>query len=267
MTSLRFDHVKLLPERQLGMHTQPTWELSWVISGHGSRTVGNTLTEFRAGEIVLIPPEMPHCWCFDDDGLEIENITVVFPSSLMERVAAVPEFAVLRERLVPSAGAMEIAGRERDRIEALLTEMDSAPEAERVAMLLQILVVASRGSDRNVAGTFSPSPCEKRMRQVEIFVRCNFQRKITVTDVSSHVGMNRTAFCSWFKDTRGVSFVTYLNGFRIDHACYLLDKQTHNIAAVAYECGFGDLPHFTRTFRRAKGCSPREYRRRSTVAP
>jgi AraC-like DNA-binding protein len=40
---------------------------------------------------------------------------------------------------------------------------------------------------------------------------------------------------------------------RLDHAMRLLTTPTlahHNIAAVAYAAGFGDLSYFNRTFRR-----------------
>lgn len=38
--TVHFDHVFLKPVEQIGMHKQPTWELSFVVTGSGVRTIG-----------------------------------------------------------------------------------------------------------------------------------------------------------------------------------------------------------------------------------
>ena len=69
------------------------WELSYVITGSGTRIVGDLMETFSNGEVVLIPPNIPHCWSFDknihDDKGKIENITIIFPDSLFDKCAYV----------------------------------------------------------------------------------------------------------------------------------------------------------------------------------
>jgi AraC-like DNA-binding protein len=56
---------------------------------------------------------------------------------------------------------------------------------------------------------------------------------------------------------------------RIARACERLAVSGDNIAAIACDAGFADHAHFTRTFGRVAGCTPRWYRERtqSTRSP
>lgn len=73
--SIQFDYVKLKPSEQIGSHQQPTWELSLIIKGEGIRTIAEESEQFKSGEVVLVPPEVSHCWQFNDNVDKIENIT------------------------------------------------------------------------------------------------------------------------------------------------------------------------------------------------
>lgn len=64
---IEIHHVKLSPEEQIGSHRHSSWELSYVIKGNGKRTTGDCCDVFEAGDLVLVPPDMPHCWTFDRD--------------------------------------------------------------------------------------------------------------------------------------------------------------------------------------------------------
>jgi len=46
---------------------------------------------------------------------------------------------------------------------------------------------------------------------------------------------------------------------RFDRACSLLEgAASPSLAAIAYECGYSDQPHFTREFRALAGITPSE---------
>ena len=66
-----------------------------------------------------------------------------------------------------------------------------------------------------------------------------------------------------FKRAVGLSFTEYVRDARIGRAKEHLAGSRHQIADVAFTCGFGSLSQFNRTFLKAVGCTPREYRRRT----
>lgn len=57
-------------------------------------------------------------------------------------------------------------------------------------------------------------------------------------------------------------FRSFLNHYRVGHACRLLDQGDRDtkLIAIAQDSGFASLPSFNRAFRALRGCSPSEYR-------
>ena len=58
-------------------------------------------------------------------------------------------------------------------------------------------------------------------------------------------------------------FRTFLNHYRVEHACTLLgdrDRAADKLIAIAYDSGFASLPSFNRVFRETRGCPPSQYR-------
>lgn len=64
-----------------------------------------------------------------------------------------------------------------------------------------------------------------------------------------------TAFKAHFK----VGVREYLTNLRINHACALMEQGYTCIKDIAALCGYGDPLYFSRSFRKAMYCSPREY--------
>lgn len=52
-----YDCVNLSPSEQIGMHSQPDWELSYILQGHGRRQIGAAESPFSEGDMVLVVPE------------------------------------------------------------------------------------------------------------------------------------------------------------------------------------------------------------------
>lgn len=89
---------------------------------------------------------------------------------------------------------------------------------------------------------------------------CNARREISLDDVARHVGMNRASFCVFFKKATGKTFVNYLNEYRIELACKLLEEKKMAVSEICYQAGFNNVPYFNRVFKKLKGVAPTEYK-------
>ena len=56
--------------------------------------------------------------------------------------------------------------------------------------------------------------------------------------------------------------VDYLNMYRIDSACRMLRVSGCSVTEAGFSCGFNDLSYFVKTFKKYKGVTPKQYRKR-----
>lgn len=259
-----FDDVCLFPEEQIGLHTQDTWEISWVIIGSGTWLVGDVSEPFQSGDVVMIPPGMPHCWYFDKDPTDgnkhVANITMTFGDGFLRDCPKVfPELAAPLEKLRKKDVAIKFGNKKADAISALLMEMRGLEAAERIPLMLKVLLAAvSEGEEQIIGKCNKIGRKQQQMDKVRIYVICNAGRHITLDDVAHHVGMCRAAFCVFFKKATGKTFVQYLNEYRVEQACRLLAQKSMNVSEVCYHVGFNNVPYFNRLFKRMKGKTPTE---------
>ena len=263
-----FDHVRITPDKQIGRHSQSGYELDYIITGRGIRTLGSVSEPFQEGEVVLVPPEVPHQWSFDptavDRGGCIENISFHFPPTFPEKLAEVfPDLSQKMMRLQDLTEAVRYEGVARERLVKLLMDIDSvAPDARNADAVSLMDEMANLGNAVRVSSISKLSSTEKRLEKIRIYVRCNYARPVTIEEIASYVGMNRTAFCAFYKKATGKTFITALNDFRLEMAAQLLRSHPEMpVSDIAESVGFGTLPHFVRCFTKWKGVSPGKWRK------
>ncbi|ADV42703.1 AraC family transcriptional regulator [Bacteroides helcogenes] len=263
--SFFFNSVHLTPEEQIGQHEQSTWELSYILVGSGVRLIGGTKEPFQSGEVVLIPPGIPHCWCFGNNVTDtrgrIANITVTFGTDFLDNCATVfPELCGHIEELKKKSDAVKFGKGKAAVIAGILENMRDLDDSGRVAPMINLLLLLAGNGMESVVGRHQKIDKEKnRLNQIQVYVVCNVKRDITLDDVARHVGMNRASFCVFFKKVTGKTFVTYLNEYRVEMACRLLKLKKMSVSEICYQVGFNNVPYFNRVFKRLKGISPGEY--------
>lgn len=261
-----FDDVCIPPEKQIGMHSHPRWELSYVVCGSGKRTIGDLTEPFGPGEIILIPPGIPHVWRFnpaetDADG-NIANLSVFFESSLPESMIGLfPEMAGPLARIESLEHAISYKGKQYQTILRLLKLMRGKTPETRFPVMMELLIAISHTSCGICAGcNTSLSRAELRLEKVRVYCACNYSRPITIDEISRHVGMNKSAFCTFMRHSAGTTFSKYVNDIRLERAKDKLRHTDSVIAEIALGCGFQNVTYFNRLFRKKYGCSPTDFR-------
>ena len=101
----------------------------------------------------------------------------------------------------------------------------------------------------------------KRLGIVFEYVEKNYQNAIDLEEISKVAGFSKYHFSRFFKENAGVTFLDYLNNFRITKAEWSLLYDKDSILEVAYKSGFNSVKTFNRVFKYLKGCAPMEYRK------
>ena len=102
-----------------------------------------------------------------------------------------------------------------------------------------------------------------KSRRIEIafqFMRSNYEKDVTLQDISRQVNMTEVSFSRFIKKRTGLTFIESLNNIRLGHASRLLIDTSMNIAEVSFKCGFNNLSYFNRVFKKKYGCTPKEFR-------
>ena len=100
-----------------------------------------------------------------------------------------------------------------------------------------------------------------KLEDILLYIHTNYEKKITMTSLVSFSGINRTTINEMFKRQVGESFVTYLTKLRIHAASLMLQETGLLIKEIAGRVGYEDLTHFTRSFKKATGFTPGDYRK------
>jgi AraC family transcriptional regulator len=127
--------------------------------------------------------------------------------------------------------------------------------------------MAARVADvalRRAAAAAKPSVRDRR-RAIEaaLFMEERASEPIDLERAAGVAGLSPFHFLRLFSRVVGVTPHQYLVRARLRNAARLLAEGERSITAIALDVGFGDLSGFVRTFGRAAGVSPSEFRRKA----
>ncbi len=92
-----------------------------------------------------------------------------------------------------------------------------------------------------------------------VFIRRNFRRNISASDVYSHVGLSHTPIDKAFKEVLGSSVHKEIMRAKLAEAARMLSSGEASVGVVSKKCGFPSQEHFWYAFKRRFGVSPSEY--------
>lgn len=259
-----------LPVFDTPLHVHPECELTYIIEGEGKRVVGDSIADYRSGDLVLIGANVPHCWYSDavaqpSDRLSHSVVVQFTPSFLGTSFFQLPEMTLINRLLDSASRGLRIDPQIQTDIATRMTLLLTERGARRIINLLDILtLIADVDSHQFLASSgFSyvtnPSDSE-RINQVFRYVFDHFQGDVNLAQASAIANMNPPAFCYYFKKRTRRSFSEFVNEIRIGHACKLLMETDKTVSEICYESGFNNLAYFNRRFLKSQQVPPTTYR-------
>jgi AraC-like DNA-binding protein len=92
------------------------------------------------------------------------------------------------------------------------------------------------------------------------FIETNYSSRISIEQIASYLGLNRSYFSTLFKGILQASPQEFLVKFRMDKAALLLSSSSLSISEVSRSVGYEDPLTFSKIFKKIKGSAPREYK-------
>ena len=102
-----------------------------------------------------------------------------------------------------------------------------------------------------------------QVKRVSEYVRANLACRVRLAELAGQVSLSPHYFSTLFKHSLGVSPHHYVLRECIYEAQRRLAGGRMSISEVALSLGFSDQSHFSQTFRKITGSTPKRYQKRS----
>lgn len=93
------------------------------------------------------------------------------------------------------------------------------------------------------------------------YIEFNYDKKISLTDLSKWNNTNRTTLANEFKKVTGQTISEFITNKRIDMSSQILCFTNIPVEEIALKCGFDSQSYFAKTFKKKMGVSPTTYRK------
>jgi len=247
-------------------HYHPEVELVYIEAGKGKRHIGNHISYFSEGDLIMIGPNLPH-YGFSSrlSGDKSEVVLQINESCFGQGFLDMVETSSINNLFEKSKLGISFSGETKIEVGERLKSMFYMTSFEKLLELIKIFHQMSLSDEYELLNATGTSlqvrgDDNHRIDVIYDFVRTNFESKISVDQVAEQVNMSTPAFCRFFKKTTAKTFIQFLNEYRIAHACKLISEESISIAEIAFDCGFQNLSNFNRAFKKVTAKSPSAYR-------
>jgi AraC-like DNA-binding protein len=251
-------------------HMHPDFQLNLVIEGKGMRVVGDHSEEYESGDLVLLGPNLPHYWTYDDNYLaeygKGEAIIIHFNKNFAgSDFIHKPELKPILELFEKAYRGLRITGDCKEKVMAKLVLLAKSSPLSRLVMLIHILTEIAQS--REVIYLAGPAYENKKVSEQELKIKriINFManhyndRELSLDKLASMASMSSTSFSKYFKKHTGQNYIEVLTGIRLSEASKLLGNSDLSIAQIAHSCGYNNLSNFNKLFKTHYKCTPKQF--------
>ena len=227
-------------------HRHHNMEMHMIFNGNGYMEVGGELFSVAENTFIITFPEDVHRLIVDKGCKFISQYSTFFTLSEQN-----PEFYSMLKNNFRSGVQSKRGFAVFSEIERLLKSGDSLLMAAAEYHLNAFVLEAAKSADIIVTNQYVEVAQNYMWRYVA--------EKISLDKLCRHVGLEKSYFCRLFKQISGETPMQYFMRQKIELSKEMLSAGERN-SDIAAAAGFADEFHFSRTFKKVTGISPRQYK-------
>ena len=243
-------------------HYHDMLELVYIIKGNGERYIGDSIASFHSGDIVLVGSKLPHVWNSKTTHKtkKCSAIVIQFSANFLgDKFLTLPEFTQIKALFQKAKRGISFNEKIAKKITALM-DYTGMERLTNFISLLQYMAITKEYSllaSPHFIDTIYGN--DKKINSAFEFIMTHFMYDIKLVNIASEIGMNKTAFCRYFKNKTKKTFSSFLNEVRIGYACKLIREDYSDIQTAIYKSGYNSPSYFYKNFKIITGVSPTEY--------
>ncbi len=267
-----FNSVKIIrnnrPVLTQAWHFHPQIEICYTLKSSGTRYVGNNISQYSEGDLVLLGSNLPH-------GFTTSNMTeqyvIQFDYDFLGKgFMSTIEMEGIKSILQLAKRGIVLNGELKEDIQAKVKHLFLYDNMKKLIILLDILdSIALSDQWTTICSEQYTSSIRigqlSRIKKLFTYIEENFHHDITVHSASQLLNLTEAGFYKFIQKHTKKKFTTILNDYRISHASKLLINDNLTIAQICYQCGYNNLSYFNRKFKEIMGKTPKEFRSKYNV--
>lgn len=249
-------------------------ELHYIIKGEGTQYIGDSVSNFSDGDMVLLGENLPHTWrCKteyfeENNGFQVGAYVLQFhPSCFGNDFLKMPEVQAIPALYEKAKQGLMLKGETKTKLAKLLVQLEQAESIKRIILLLEVILILAESDEFD---TISPGYAFNhlsnlsemhRLEKIYSYVLANYGSEINLSTVADLANLSPSAFCRYFKTMTNKTFFEFVIEIRISNACRALKADNQSTQMICYECGFNTLSNFYRHFNKVTGMTPFAYKK------
>ncbi|MCQ4085470.1 AraC family transcriptional regulator [Saccharibacillus sp. JS10] len=248
-------------------HRHEQIELYYLCEGERVYFVDDRVITLRKGELILIPAAQIHSTA-SSEVAEFERILInydprLLPTSLQNEAIW---FHQHRYRV------FTLTLREQDEAKRLLLKMVDECRSERchyedcvLALFTELSVLLQRSENMQLdePSEAAKPPLHDLINEVAAYIRKHYDQSLTLEQTAAHFFISASYLSRVFHRLTGFHFREYIIHIRMREAEKQLIHSEERIQDIALSIGFEHLSHFNKTFKKATGWTPLQYRKQT----
>lgn len=136
-------------------------------------------------------------------------------------------------------------------------------EAAALLSLLWCRLLRSHPMMPNEAAAKPKEPDLLVQRNMVSYIYSHYSESINLDEIAAAGKVCRNKCCQIFRRYLNQSPIDFLNHYRLEVSCHLLNNTKLSIAEICTACGFNHQSYYSKIFLRTYSCSPRDFRKRT----
>ncbi|MGB0891569.1 MAG: AraC family transcriptional regulator, partial [Flavobacteriaceae bacterium] len=209
------------------LHQHQDIQLCTIIKGEGTLIVGDTINDYKSGDVLVIGSDLPHVFKSDTSTIEESFMISLFftEESFGKDFFKLDDFKELNSFFKKSLSGFKLLSNQQ-KVQELFLNLQKASNLERFIGLFDILKLIKKSKTQALADFVYPKKYTdnegKRMRDVMDFTIHHFDKNIDLDEIANKANMTPNAFCRYFKQRTNKTYFSFLNELRVENACKLL---------------------------------------------
>ena len=227
-------------------HQHPEYEIIYVKKGSGKLHIGNHIGKYQEGELMFLGPNLPHTGLgYGVIGQHEEIIVQLQENFLGSDFMNIPEMEQVKILFERALFGVTFFGKTRKLVSIKLQYLKQKEGLERLILLLEILKTMASSEEFKILNSLESRfdfnhEDKKRINKIYNFVEENFSKEISLKEMADLSNLTVPSFCRYFKKMTHMTFTDFLNEFRINNACKLLNNDL-SISEISFKSGFNNI--------------------------